>query len=57
MFRPGHPPRSPLLLDNESKLENKSNGRPSYNIEFVLEATVEDLKEEIDKEEEDGKIS
>ncbi len=39
------------------KLENKSNGRPSYNIEFVLEATVEDLKEEIDKEEEDGKIS
>ena len=33
------------------KLENKSSGRPSYNIEFVLESTVKDLKKEIDKEE------
>ena len=40
------------------KLENKSNRRPSYNIEFVLEATIQDVEKEIAAEEEDnGNVS
>ena len=32
------------------KLEKKENGRPSFNIEFVVEVTAEDLQKEINKD-------
>ena len=36
------------------KLEKKESGRPSFNIEFVLEVTAEDLQEELKNQEEEG---
>ena len=36
------------------KLEKKESGRPSFNIEFVLEVTAEDVQEELKKQEEEG---
>ena len=31
------------------KLEKKESGRPSFNIEFILEVTAEDLQKEIEE--------
>ena len=42
------------------KLEKKEGGRPSFNIEFILEVTAEDLQKELKDNEEgadNGEIS
>ena len=36
------------------KLEKKENGRPSFNIEFVVEVTAEDLQEELKNQDEEA---